>query len=220
MDTSVSKDRRALGFTLIEIVVALTIVGLLLSLAFPAMRELLSEDDSQTPVRQLSALVQELRSRAIGERRPYQIVFDFTSIYGLRYYYPYQEVTTFAEFLALQDEERVRRLEEIKRMAVERAQVGVSAIEGQPPPPPLPNIDDEYFKRTITLPEGVILEILSWGALQWTPMDGKHVHRWVFQASGVCEPLRLRLSTEDERWHELHFDVLTGEIVTQRYYAQ
>ena len=88
------------------------------------------------------------------------------------------------------------------------------------PPPPLPNIDDEYFKRSIALPEDVVLQVLPWGELEWKPIDGKEVHRWVFQASGVCDPLRIRLSGADARWHEVHFDVLTGEIITQRRYAQ
>lgn len=211
---------RAQGFTLIEIIVALTIVGVLLSLAFPAMRELLKEDTSQQPVQKLSALVRELRTRAISERRPYQIVFDFKAIYGLRYYYPYQEATTFEAFLAQQDEDRLKRMEEIKRMEVERAQVVISTEEGAVPPPPLPNIDDEYFKRSIALPEDVVLQVLPWGDLEWKPMDGKEVHRWVFQASGVCDPLRVRLSAPEARWHEVHFDVLTGEIITQRRYAQ
>ena len=204
-------------------VVALTIVAILLTLAFPAMKALREEDDANAHVTALLDLTRDMRARALSERRPYQLVFDQQSIYGLRYFYPYGEDTTFQEFLLKQDEERLRRKEEIARMEIQRMQMAQDAPE-QPEGsdtalPPLPNIEDEYFVRQLTLPEGVKVEVRPWGTLQWKILDGTEIHRWVFQPSGLCDPLQVRFA-QDGQWQELHFDVLTGELAKKRFYAQ
>ena len=135
MKTTVSATSKR-GFTLVEMVVALTIVAILLSLAFPAMKAL-KDQEEPTHITGLLELSQQLRVRAVSERRPYQIVFDHQAIYGLRYFYPYQEETTFQEFLTKQDEERERRKAEIKRIVVQRLQLAeedLGEMEGAPPP--------------------------------------------------------------------------------------
>ena len=214
---------QARGFTLVEMVVALTIVAILLTLAFPAMKALREQDNSQAHVTAFLDLSRVMRARAMSERRPYQLVFDQQSIYGLRYFYPYAEDTTFQEFLMKQEEERLRRKEEIARMEIQRvqmAQEGPETPEGSDTTlPPLPNIDDEYFVRQLTLPAEIQAEVRPWGALQWKTLDGSAMHRWVFQPSGLCDPLQVRFAQEGQ-WQELHFDVLTGELSKKRFYAQ
>lgn len=204
------------GFTLVEMVVALTIIAILLTLAFPAMKAL-SEEEEASHITEFLDLSRAMRARAMSERRPYQIVFDQQAIYGLRYFYPYNEESTFEEFLAKRDEERQRRKEEIKRMEVHRMQMAQDTPETAPPP--LPNVDDEYFVRKIPLAEGTTIEVLPWGALEWSSLDGGEIHRWVFQPAGLCDPLRVRFGVEGQ-WHELSFEALTGELGTQRFYAQ
>ena len=206
------------GFTLVEMVVALTIIAILLSLAFPAMKAL-AEDDEPTHVTGMLDLSRFLRARAMSENRPYQMVFDQQHIYGLRYFYPYQEETTVTEFLTKLEEERVKRKEEIARMEVERLQLAQDLADPNNPPPPPPNIDDEYFVRKLALPKDMRVEVRPWGDVIWKPLDGTAIHRWVFQPSGLCDPMLVRFGIEG-RWHELSFEVLTGDLGTQRFYAQ
>lgn len=208
---------RVRGFTLVEMVVALTIIAILLSLAFPAMKAL-SEDSEPSHVTSLQDLTRLLRARAMSEQRPYQIVLDQQTIYGLRYFYPYKEQTDFADYLVKLEEERLKRQEEIARMEVERLQLALDADPASPPPP-APNIDDEYFIRTLNLPEDMRVEVRPWGDVIWKPLDGTTIHRWVFQPSGLCDPLLIRFGSEGQ-WHQLSFDVLTGDTATQRFYAQ
>ncbi|MFT4638364.1 MAG: prepilin-type N-terminal cleavage/methylation domain-containing protein [Verrucomicrobiales bacterium] len=214
---------RPRAFTLVEMVVALTIVAILLTLAFPAMKALREQGNAQIHVTAFLDLARVMRARAISEQRPYQVVFDQQSIYGLRYFYPYGEETTFQEFLLKQDEERLRRKEEIARMEIQRMQMAQDAPEnpegGEAVLPPLPNIDDEYFVRKVALPEGVKVEVRAWGEHQWKNLDGAVIHRWVFQPSGLCDPLQIRFASEGQ-WQELHFDVLTGDLNKKRFYAQ
>ena len=199
-----------------EMVVALTIIAVLLSLAFPAMKAL-REDEDPTHITGLLDLTRSVRARAMSEQRPYQIVFDHRAMYGLHYYYPYQEETTFPEFLTKLEEERLKRKEEIARMEVARQQLG--NMDPENPLPPLPKVDDEYYVRKIHLPEEMRVEVRPWGDVEWKVLDGTSVHRWVFQPSGLCDPTLIRFGTEGQ-WHELVFEVLTGELGTQRFYAQ
>lgn len=211
---------RRRGFTLVEMVVALTIMAVLLSLAFPAMKAL-RETEEPTHISGLLDLSHVLRAKAISEQRPYQIVIDHQKLYGLRYFYPYQEATTFQEFLLKQAEEREQRKQEIERMEVERMQMAQDGPEGTDaePPPPLPNIDDEYFVREIMLPEDMRVEVRPWGELVWQPLEGDVIHRWVFQPNGLCDPLQIRFG-QLGKWHEMTFEVLTGELAAQRFYTQ
>lgn len=214
----VSTAGRRRAFTLVEMVVALTIMAILLSLAFPAMKALKDHEEA-THVTKLVDLANFLRARAVSERRPYQIVFDQGTIYGLRYFYPYKEATTFQEFLLKQDEERERRKAEIKRMEVQRMQMAIDGPEGtdEAEPAPLPNIDDEYFVRQISLPKEMLVEVRPWGDLIWLPVDGTRIQRWVFQPTGLCDPLQVRFGNLGE-WQELTFEVLTGDLGSQRFY--
>ena len=209
---------RARGFTLVEMVVALTIIAILLSLAFPAMKAL-GEDDEPTHITSVLDLSRFMRARAMSENRPYQMVFDQQTIYGLRYFYPCQEETTFTAVLAKLGEELVKRKEEIARMEVERLQLAQDLADPNNPPPPPPNIDDEYFVRKLTLPKDMRVEVRPWGDVIWKPLDGTTIHRWVFQPTGLCDPMLLRFGLEGQ-WHELSFEVLTGDLGTQRLYAQ
>lgn len=207
------------AFTLVEMVVALTIMAILLSLAFPAMKALREQEDPKH-ITGLLDLSRHLKARAQSERRPYQLVFDHHAIYGLRYFYPYGEETTFQDFLVKQDEERERRKSEIKRMEVQRLQLAQEDLDRPDgTPAPLPNIDDEYFVRKIELPERVRVEVRRWGAVKWKPIEGAEIFRWVFQPTGLVDPAQLRFG-EEGQWREFTFEVLTGDLATQRIYAQ
>jgi prepilin-type N-terminal cleavage/methylation domain-containing protein len=211
------KFRRA--FTLVEMVVALTIMAVLLSLAFPAMKAL-KEHEEPVHLTGLFDLMRELQRRAVAEGRPYQMVFDFQGFHGLRYFYPYQEETTFKDFLVKLEEERQQRKEEIQRMEIQRMQLAQETLEGEEGAvSALPNIDDEYFVRAVALPEDMRMEVRPWGDLLWKPLEGAAIHRWVFQPTGFCDPLQIRFGAEGQ-WHELTFEVLTGELGAQRRYPQ
>ncbi len=207
------------GFTLVEMVVALTIMAILISLAFPAMKAL-KEYEEPEHLADLLDLAHELRARAMTEQRPYQMVFDFQALYGLRYYYPYAEETGFKDFLLEREEERQQRREEIQRMEIQRMQLAQESLAGEEETlPALPDVDEAYYLRKISLPEDTRVEVRPWGELLWKPLEGEVIHRWVFQPSGLCDPLQIRFGSEG-RWHELTFEALTGEAGAQRRYAQ
>src|SRR5688500_4533613 len=87
------------AFTLIEIVVALTIIAVLAAVAIPTIKGLNAEERAREPVKILADLVQEVRHRAMREGRSYQIVFEREGIHASRTTFPYEKREEFLKFL-------------------------------------------------------------------------------------------------------------------------
>ena len=81
----------AAAFTLIEIVVALTIVAVVAAVAIPTVKGLERDEKIRAPIKTLGELVQQVRERAMRERRAYQIVFEHEGIHATAAMYPYEK---------------------------------------------------------------------------------------------------------------------------------
>jgi len=67
------------GFTLIELTMVILIVGFLLSLTLPRLRDVVLTDNLKTTVRILTATIRQLRYQAIKDHTEYFLKFDFGS---------------------------------------------------------------------------------------------------------------------------------------------
>jgi prepilin-type N-terminal cleavage/methylation domain-containing protein len=223
------------AFTLIEIVVALTVMAVISAVAIPTLKGIGREDRARAPITALAALVQEVRQRAMTERRACQIVFERGGIHALDDGFP---VSEREQFLKALDEARTPP----PGQAIERAEVTVTEVEIEgrrwptplglaappaaeetPPPPPAssdvkesgPKPWEPPWTVTIALADKSECEVLFWGDAEWDRVEADEIRRWVFQPSGMASPVRIRLRTEDvevEAW----FDALTGEVVRER----
>jgi len=64
------------GYTLIELAVVVFLIGLMLALAVPRIRDAFVEDGLKTAARQLTGAVKELRNDAVREQVDYVLQFD------------------------------------------------------------------------------------------------------------------------------------------------
>lgn len=234
------RGSRAEAFTLIEIVVALTIVAVIAAVAIPTLKGLGREERARGPVVALAALVQDVRQRAIKERRPYQIVFERGGIHGLADGFP---TAKRDEFLKALDEARtpppgqvIERVEIVTTPVATAAPVwptpiGLTAppaVESSTPPPPPPPPDsgpprdepspprwEPPWSVTIPLADKSEIEVLFWGDAEWDRLEGDEIRRWVFQPSGVSSHGRVLMRTEAVEV-EATFDALTGEVIRER----
>ncbi|HWB06126.1 MAG TPA: prepilin-type N-terminal cleavage/methylation domain-containing protein [Verrucomicrobiales bacterium] len=65
--------------------------------------------------------------------------------------------------------------------------------------------------KSVHIPEGMLMEIRRWGTPQWIPMQGKTEIAWVFEQSGLCEPISVRF-TSDRGTVGAQFDPLTASV--------
>jgi prepilin-type N-terminal cleavage/methylation domain-containing protein len=197
---------RGRAFTLVEIVVSLTIIAIIASVAIPTMKGLHRDEKARMPMANLAELVQEARHRAMRERRSYQIVFEPEGIHASPAMYPYGKREDFLKHL---DEMRhPPPVEMIERETVQRTEDG-EKIERKKPELP--------WTATIPLETGTECGVLMWGDGEWDVLDGGKMRRWVFQPAGMTNPARVRLRNGDGGPElEAGFDALTGELTSER----
>ena len=208
------------AFTLIEIVVALTITAVIAAIAIPTMKGLGRDEAARAPVKALAGVVQEARQRAMREHRAYQIVFEHEGIHASPAMYPYERREDFLKHL--EEMRTPPRIDVIRRVVVQRTEVKredgarghapeqIASESGDEPPrfqPP--------WTVSIPLPPKTDCEVLMWGDGEWDVIEGEKLRRWVFQPTGMANPARVRLRTQDVEL-EAGFDLLTGETTGER----
>ncbi|HUF62806.1 MAG TPA: type II secretion system protein [Verrucomicrobiales bacterium] len=61
--------------------------------------------------------------------------------------------------------------------------------------------------------EGMVLQVRRWGEMNWR-LPGELGDRWVFEPSGICEPISVRLNHETS-YVELTFNPLTAAVALE-----
>ncbi len=64
---------------------------------------------------------------------------------------------------------------------------------------------------TVQVGEGIMLEVRHWGAKGWMQPKGDQVVAWVFEHSGLCEPISVRFTSEHGT-AGAQFDPLTASV--------
>jgi len=67
------------GYTLVELAVVAVLIGLMMTLAAPRLRNALLTDDLKAVARKMIGVIKNLRSEAIREQRDYALNFDLDS---------------------------------------------------------------------------------------------------------------------------------------------
>ena len=203
------------GFTLVEIVITLTIMALLLGAAVPAIQGVIREKQALEPLTELAEMVRTARERAIRLQRPYQIGLDAEGCFASGFFPDYQGSITYQD---LKNEVDAMR-QEIEVAEASAARFGGEAspepAEPQAPgaPPPLPpEPDDRDFLLRYPWPEGYQVSVRFWQDPQWETLEGALSRLWVIQPSGLSLPVLVRIEA-DGVTAEGRFDPLTGELV-------
>ncbi len=198
------------GFTLVELVIALAVIGVMLAISIPSIEAVRMEKMAREPVDALTRMVRETRKRAMAEHRPYQIAFDSRGFHAARFFSPYGKSE---EFDNLQ-----RELEEV---AAEQAIIDASRDRGIDMSaglePTAEELDMEtarkgmqYFEK-IELPDGYTYRIRFYGDTDWVDMNAGQFKRWVFQPSGMLAPMKIQVQS-DRAFFEVEFHPLTGDV--------
>jgi prepilin-type N-terminal cleavage/methylation domain-containing protein len=209
--TSRSPNRNA--FTLVEIVIALTIVVIITAAAIPSFRGFREEQIAREPVTALVRMAKEARLRAMQEKRPYQIAFHAGGFTASRHFNPYLQLAELNEFIASAEAGITGvRDDGATDDPDSEASTGLPStkLPLAPPPPPVNNQWSESYK----FPENTRYSLQFWHEVQATPIEGEFVKLWVFQPTGICQPLTLELYRETVTFH-IEFSALTADITRE-----
>jgi len=209
-----SKNSASSGFTLVEVVVALTVVAILAGLAVPAIDSVQKERIAREPVNALALMAREVRLRAMKESRPYQIVFDREGFRASRFFQPYGGAEEFDE---LQLE--LEQLEQQEAIIEASAARGISTA----------NVEEDLRREEIEaglrysaayeVDPSIRCSLRIWNEPDWISLTGGEFRRWIFQPSGMCEPMSVRMENEGS-FFEVTFHPLTADIQSERAWVE
>jgi len=215
------------AFTLIEIIIAMTIIAVIAAVAVPTLQGLHEEEKAREPLTTLADMVQEIRQRAMRDHRPYEIIFERDGIHGIPGNRDFEKRDEFLKHLEeLRTPPEITEFDRLEpeKMPVERNEAsqppGLKAMSDKaagagardPDRKPEPEM---AWTKTITLGDGLTASVLLWGDGGWDDLEGDRLRRWVFQANGMASPAQLRFLTGNTEL-EAAFDLLTGEMLHER----
>ncbi|MFT5466513.1 MAG: type II secretory pathway pseudopilin PulG [Verrucomicrobiales bacterium] len=196
------------GFTLVEILIATTILILVVGFSVPAIDGVVRRNEARKPIAELAGQARALRLRAIQMQRPYQLAFDADGWWAAPYHNPYEETEEFEQLL--QEIESGSRAREMSDAAERR--FGSAGEQAAADP------DQEFLVR-VEWPEDFEVSVRFWGQSEWDPLDGAIFHRWVFQPSGLCRPLMVKFE-RDDAFFEARFNALSAEIESEQSWVE
>lgn len=202
------------GFTLVEMVVALTIVAVAFTFTVPVIRSLRSEQQAREPIIELVRLAKEARIRAMREKRPYQVAFYPGGFVASRYFTPYLQLSELTTFLQ-EEEAGVRRLNPNADDNDSDLDAGAGEIPKTDLPlaPAAPKLND-HWEEHYDLPQDVQYSLKFWHDLEETLIEGDVVRLWVFQPTGICQPLKIHLDRQSAVF-DVEFGALTADITRE-----
>ena len=183
------------AFTLIEIILVLSLVAIMAAAAVPAINGLREDEAARKPLTELAKLAKETRLRAMHDKRPYQIAFTHNSFTATRYLSPYLELAELEKFLQApaadpQQEQQLR----------DEIDDGLASIQ--------PYVN---WTKSYSLPDNLSYNIQFWHEPAPTEIGGSLVKLWVFQPSGVVAPISINI-IHGGNVHSATFTALTADI--------
>lgn len=202
------------GFTLVELVIAITVLGILTGIAIPAIDSAQRERQAREPVNALFLMAREVRLRAMTEKEPYQIVFDSKGFRASRFFQPYGGREEF-ENLRLELEQLDQR-----DAIMEASRLRGIQLQESVPDPEMERVEEGLrYAAEYELDPSLRYSLKFWDETQWVDMTGGEFRRWIFQPSGMCEPLMVRMEADDA-FFEIEFHPLTADIKRERSWVE
>ena len=214
MSATGKQEKVSAGFTLVEVVTALAVIAIITGLAVPAIDGVQKERIAREPINELYLLAREVRLRAMKEQRPYQIVFDSEGFRASRFFQAYGGVEEFEELqrelAQLDQEDAIREASQARGISLETVENDAALEELE---------EGNRIAAEYTEDKSLRLSLRVRNAKDWNLLRGGEVRRWVFQPSGMCEPMSVRMEN-DGSFFEVTFHPLTADIQSERSWVE
>ncbi len=199
----------------------MTILAVIAAAAIPSLRGVQKERLAREPIVELTRIAKDARLHAMKEQRPYQVVLTATGFTATRYFDPYLSFADLSEFMTSAEQQAD---DEPPPPDADSTQAGanVQADNMTAPPafdspgnlPPTTKLPQKEWTEKYDLPQGVTYNAKFWHETDPTEIQGEVVKLWVFQPSGICEPLKIHLA-RDQATFDVEFSALTVDIVKE-----
>jgi prepilin-type N-terminal cleavage/methylation domain-containing protein len=207
--TGRARRRAGGGFTLVELVLVLVILALLAAAVVPSVMGVRAGHMAREPLDLLRQTARECRARAMEEGRPYVIHFHSEGYVAGRFM---GLVRTDTELDQLRERQALDPRNSGGAMVAAYAELeamGRGELPGVGAGESAAGIAGGWGKE-FTLGSGMVLEVGFWGEGEPKEVPRGVVRSWVFQPSGLCEPLRVRIGLRGETY-PLQFSALTAD---------
>ncbi len=191
------------GFTLVEIVVSLTVMALLVAVSVPAVDGVIREHQGREPLQRVTEYVRLARELAYRHQQPFQVGFDARGCFVAAFYQPYDRFSSYEEL------KREQEALEIDRRYRETAEARFGSG------PEASREDPGAILERYEWPEGMTVWLRFWGDTEWEVLDGMRFRQWVIQPKGLAKPLWIRMEGEGVSL-EARYGALSGEIEEER----
>ena len=188
------------GFTLVEIVISLTVMALLIAASVPSIKGIIREHEAQEPMRELALMARMVRERAMTLQQPFQIGFDSAGCYASAYYQPYEQAEEY---------ESLRLEQQAMEAGLQRFGAPIESSEQQEP----------ILLGRYEWPDNMTVRLRFWGETEWIDLSGARFRRWVFQPTGIAKPIVVQFENQGV-FLEATFNPLTAEIERERSFVE
>ena len=139
------------------------------------------------------------------EKRPYQIAFTSKGFAATRYLSPYLQAAQLDKFL---------QQTQLDEQAEDARPAPLDAVTTATPPGSSPAPAFKEWTQNYSLPAGTAYSVQFWHETNPTDVAGDLVKLWVFQPSGMCPPVTVKMERESATF-QVAFSALTADIVKE-----
>lgn len=194
------------GFTLIEIMIVIGIVGLFLGIGIPSMFRAMRKNPMQQTVTEVLEALSAARSQAIMSGSPAGVMF-----YPLERRFEVVRLpesragSLFSDTAFMDGGSIVGRYEAMQVMAQQEKEMVMMDMGNASGGKQKGKVG--FFKSSGTIQEDVVLELLDVNFWEYKNQDSALV---VFHPNGTCDEFTMVLNWEEKDWRKIEVNVITG----------
>lgn len=200
----------------------MTILAIIGAAMIPSLRGVQRERQAREPIKELVRLAKDARLHAMKEQRPYQVALHAKGFTATRYFDPYLQASELTTFMTVSDQQAEADVppppaDSTNAGANAKADNAQGAMAYDSPgntPPTAKAAPQKEWTENYDLPAGTTYRAKFWHETDPVDIQGEVVKLWVFQPSGICEPLHLHLDREGATF-DIDFSALTVDIVKE-----